>query len=699
MVEDYIYYYPKMHKYLDKNKLSYSSYIMNLYSGHIWADEFMLGALGRMLNLKITVVSPAYDDIWNIFHKSALPQVVIVANGGDFGHKNGVTHFSATKGPEETWKCIGADATVGELGMRKGYDAAITRCLAVFQEKEKMSLLKTTRKVAQDVQDLSRDLKELSIRWDKIYDKMNSMGLQVDEFKRFETFYDEPTGTTMQTAPAHSRKSKKTKEQKSSKSDGKSTKSSVKFSQEVRQKILANTLPEVDMGKETAELPTQSTIDDILQSRPRGCRIKNARQPVCPSLPQETTDIEEDKETSTITTTEKQLKQWSVNTEAYNPHKLDTTQTDVTHEYGVVAAQPISPEAQIVITEQPKNMTDDIFTCKKERETSTESQPTKKQITDDDEDTVIYRNLRMTKQVADILKIQNKDEMMAKVNQYCTESDTTTPLPEHSNTENTDDPTKVTPNMPDVQALDSDKMLTQPKGTFHERVWEDAQLDEHANIIGFKNQPNLQVFIPSDLIHKAKKSTVPSDENPTDDITAENILAAAEEIVTTTQTKEQDKGQEDMQSLPQVHQTKKKGKQPSVRIFFPTPIEKPKHVPMQQVIDVTGTVEENEDAVIIEEISEEEEKQLLSTQKPVQDKHSKPKTTEDPADGTKTKGHITLNRPKPKKTSKVERTEFEMPIVSIPQNLDTSHVQPPVSEPERLSHLLYCNRCDFSTPD
>ena len=127
-----------------------------------------------------------------------------------------------------------------------------------------MSLLKTTRKVAQDVQDLSCDLKELSIRRDKIYYEMNSMGIQVDKFKRFETFYNKPTGTTTQTAAAHSKKSKKKKEQKSSKSDGKSTKSSVKFSQDVRQNILANTLPEVDMGKETAELPTQSTIDNIL---------------------------------------------------------------------------------------------------------------------------------------------------------------------------------------------------------------------------------------------------------------------------------------------------------------------------------------------------------------------------------------------------------------------------------------------------
>ena len=344
-------------------------------------------------------------------------------------------------------------------------------------------------------------------------------------------------------------------------------------------------------------------------------------------------------------------------------------------------------------------MTDDIFTRKREGETTTECPPTKKRITDDNEDTVIYRNLRMTRQVADILKIQNKDEMMAKVHQYCTESNTTTPLPEHSNRQNTDDPTKLIPNVPDVQAVHSVKMLPQPEGTFHETVWQDAQLDEHANIVGFKNQPDLDIFIPNHLIQKAKKSTVPSDENPTDDITEENILAAAEEIVTTTQTKEQDKEQEDIQSLPQVHQTKKKPKQPSVRIFFPTPIEEPKHAPMQQLIDVTGTAEENEDAIIIEEISEEEEKELLSTRKPAQDKHSKLQTSKGSADGTKKKGRITLNKPTPKKTSKVEKTEFEMPIVSIPQNLDTSHVQPPVPEPQRLSHLLYCNRCDFSTPD
>ena len=81
MIEDYTFYYPKMKKYLEQHNLSYSAYIMYLYSSNIWADEYMLGALRRMFGLKISVISLAYDVIWNIFHDSGLPHVVIVANG------------------------------------------------------------------------------------------------------------------------------------------------------------------------------------------------------------------------------------------------------------------------------------------------------------------------------------------------------------------------------------------------------------------------------------------------------------------------------------------------------------------------------------------------------------------------------------------------------------------------------------------
>ena len=71
---------------------------MHLFYRNIWADKYIIGALGKMLNVKISVVSPYYTDIFNVYHDSAIPDVILVANDGDFGGKNGVTHFSLMKG-------------------------------------------------------------------------------------------------------------------------------------------------------------------------------------------------------------------------------------------------------------------------------------------------------------------------------------------------------------------------------------------------------------------------------------------------------------------------------------------------------------------------------------------------------------------------------------------------------------------------
>ena len=136
MVEEYLFYLPKMEHYLKQNRLSFSSYIVNLYNGNIWSDEFMLGALAKMFDIKISVVSPSYDDVWKVFHESALPHVVLVSNGGDFGHKQGVTHFSTTKGIEQSWKCVGADLSVGEMGKWSGYEKGLAYPMDKFHEKK-----------------------------------------------------------------------------------------------------------------------------------------------------------------------------------------------------------------------------------------------------------------------------------------------------------------------------------------------------------------------------------------------------------------------------------------------------------------------------------------------------------------------------------------------------------------------------------
>ena len=284
MVEDYNFYYPKMQKYLNAHNLSYSAYILYLYSGIIWADEYMLRALGRMFDVKISVVSPAYNDVWNIFHESGLPHVVIVANRGDFGKKHGVTHFCTTKGSETTWKCVCADINVGELGMWRGYNNGLGRTAAKFIEKEKMILLSNTHKVSADVQGLCHDLNQLCIRRDRIYSEMDSMGIKVDAFKRFDTFIYKRADSKGETEDVHKKSSGKNKKSKESKSEKRSSRVCGKFPKEVRERVLGDAVAELDKQKEGTEVPEQLAIDEVLRSRPGGCRIKNARKPFVPGI-------------------------------------------------------------------------------------------------------------------------------------------------------------------------------------------------------------------------------------------------------------------------------------------------------------------------------------------------------------------------------------------------------------------------------
>ena len=67
-----------------------------IYCIVICGDICFLGAFVKALNISITLVSPVLDTPLKLFHKEALPDVVIVANGLDCGSEYPTTHFSAT---------------------------------------------------------------------------------------------------------------------------------------------------------------------------------------------------------------------------------------------------------------------------------------------------------------------------------------------------------------------------------------------------------------------------------------------------------------------------------------------------------------------------------------------------------------------------------------------------------------------------
>ena len=54
--------------YLKLKQLTFTSYVIGVYNGRVWADEFLIGAIGMMYNVRITVVSPYFSNVWNVFH-------------------------------------------------------------------------------------------------------------------------------------------------------------------------------------------------------------------------------------------------------------------------------------------------------------------------------------------------------------------------------------------------------------------------------------------------------------------------------------------------------------------------------------------------------------------------------------------------------------------------------------------------------
>ena len=509
MVEDYEFYYPKMEAYLEHHNLSYSAYIMHLYRGDIWADEFMLGALSRMFDITISVISPLYNDVWQIFHNSGLPHVVIISNGGDIGKKRGASHFSATRGKGPKWSCIGENLNVGEMGSWQGYKEGREHVIDAFQMKEHFNIMKTTRKMAEKIQGLCKDLNKLCDRRDEIYKEMEAMRIKVDEFKRFDTFYYEIVDESekqpvLKKVGKHKKKNEgetaKRTEPEVHKSAKKqmSARSCSTFPKQLGSKLVSDAISEIDKGLEIGNLPTEDTIKDIVSSQKRRCRVKNPKEPRFPSLPKYDDGSHPDETTSAIQTTEKQMKQWTVQVEPETPYNLSATKKVKDDEPGVVSVRAISPEAELstdVITKQPEASGNDILSGKRASGTEISSEP-KRQRTDDE--LVMYGQIPMSRNVVRFLRQQQQENELPEVH---TSSKATNEITTSADAAE-DDSVLKKPQEKKVYYVEKETIeITDPKEL---SVLEGAIYDEDDNIVGVKGRPNFRFFIPREGISEAQ---------------------------------------------------------------------------------------------------------------------------------------------------------------------------------------------------
>ena len=75
MASEVVFFFPIVKEYLENHRISYNSYVKGIYHRTIWADKYIIGALSRMLNIKITVISLFYSDMYGMCSTEAQCQM------------------------------------------------------------------------------------------------------------------------------------------------------------------------------------------------------------------------------------------------------------------------------------------------------------------------------------------------------------------------------------------------------------------------------------------------------------------------------------------------------------------------------------------------------------------------------------------------------------------------------------------------
>ena len=188
-------FYPYIQQDLLDSGESYESYCVNIFNGKVWGDDFILSALGHMFNIAITIISPCFNNQLDLFHTKEIPDVVVIANGGDYitGHQP-CTHFSGSHVKSGIkFKMAGSEMKNPNLkpvifsGYQRGEDDSLRHFL---QEEKDMTLLKL-RAVCKDIEHFDSKVVELIHCLDKllkkkeqIEHKLENLGVKVEEIKK-----------------------------------------------------------------------------------------------------------------------------------------------------------------------------------------------------------------------------------------------------------------------------------------------------------------------------------------------------------------------------------------------------------------------------------------------------------------------------------------------------------------------------------
>ena len=159
-----------------------------MFTGEIWCDQFVLAAIGKMWQIRITIVGPFYAPPWDIFHNGSTLHVVLISNGADFGKQRGVSHFSSSKGKGKTWQCVQPLQHIGEVAKYYGQNTGSLTAATLYQKVAKrVSITKATR-VMDALDDICEAVQSLMDKKEKLVQTMHELNFEVDVVKNRQKF-------------------------------------------------------------------------------------------------------------------------------------------------------------------------------------------------------------------------------------------------------------------------------------------------------------------------------------------------------------------------------------------------------------------------------------------------------------------------------------------------------------------------------
>ena len=191
LIQEIDFFYLLVESHLKSLNINFCTYVHGIYSGQVWGDEIMIGTIGKMFNIRISIVSSYYNDVWNVYHNGHyLPNIVLIAKGLDFGHdEKKITHISATKGDEETWACVGRSDDELTIDEYKGYIDGQRTAIDLFSITQNSKILRKSHSVLKDINKLCSQVKEICTLQDDMIEKLKGININIGNCQRLTLYY------------------------------------------------------------------------------------------------------------------------------------------------------------------------------------------------------------------------------------------------------------------------------------------------------------------------------------------------------------------------------------------------------------------------------------------------------------------------------------------------------------------------------